>query len=269
MKNILIILALVTGFTQVKAGTIVVDGRYQGKNLYVQNAFSESGVGFCVTEVRVNGELTTDEWNSSAFEVDFLGRQLKLGDPVKIEIRHKDACKYPVRVLNPEVLNPTSTFKVSAMKVDKITGELTWSTTGETGELNFIVEQYRWNKWVKVGTIKGKGIPTKCDYNVMLKPHSGPNKVRVKQIDYSGPRYSTVYQFRTIIPTIQFAPKKVEDEIIFTDDELTQIETMYEIYDQFGNLVLKGFSSKVNASSLKKGVYYLNFDAQTSEFIKR
>ena len=103
----------------------------------------------------------------------------------------------------------------------------------------------------------------------MLKPHSGPNKVRVKQIDYSGPRYSTVYQFRTIIPEIQFAPKKVEDEIIFTDDELTEIETMYEIYDQFGNLVLKGFSSKVNASSLKKGVYYLNFDAKTSEFIKR
>lgn len=269
MKNILFILALVTGFIQANAGVIVLDGRYQGKNLYVQNAFSESGVGFCVTEVRVNGELTTDEWNSSAFEVDFLGRQLKLGDPVKIEIRHKDACKFPVRVLNPEVIKPTSTFKVSAMTVDKISGKLTWSTTGETGELTFIVEQFRWNKWVKVGTVRGKGIPTKCDYQLMLHPHSGQNKVRVKQIDYSGPRYSTVHTFRTIIPELQFAPKKVEDEIIFTDNELNEVETMYEIYDEYGNLVMKGFASRVDASGVKRGVYYINFDAQTSEFLKR
>ena len=30
---------------------IVLDGVYQGKNIYVQNPFAASGVGFCVQEV--------------------------------------------------------------------------------------------------------------------------------------------------------------------------------------------------------------------------
>jgi len=47
------------------AGTITVEGTYQGKNLYVQNPFAEGGVGFCVYEVVVNGKPTTDEVQSS------------------------------------------------------------------------------------------------------------------------------------------------------------------------------------------------------------
>ena len=49
-------------------GVIVLEGHYQGKNLYVQNPFAGSGVGFCTFEVTINGEVTTDEVNSSAFE---------------------------------------------------------------------------------------------------------------------------------------------------------------------------------------------------------
>ena len=37
------------------AGVLVVEGKYQQKNLYVQNGFSSSGVGFCAFQVKVNG----------------------------------------------------------------------------------------------------------------------------------------------------------------------------------------------------------------------
>src|SRR5690606_15482464 len=83
------------------AGVIVVEGRYQGKNLFVQNPFSEAGVGFCVFEVTVNDQIATDEINSSAFEVDLGNYGLKLGDAITVKIKHKDGCT-PV-VLNPEV----------------------------------------------------------------------------------------------------------------------------------------------------------------------
>ena len=56
------------GFSQ--GGVIILEGNYQGKNLYIQNPFGSGGVGFCVTEVLVNGNITTDEINSSAFEID-------------------------------------------------------------------------------------------------------------------------------------------------------------------------------------------------------
>ena len=41
------------------AGVIVLEGQYQGKNLFVQNPFSEAGVGFCVFEVTVNEQIAT------------------------------------------------------------------------------------------------------------------------------------------------------------------------------------------------------------------
>jgi hypothetical protein len=34
------------------AGTIVLEGNYQGKNLFIQNPFSDAGVGFAFTRSR-------------------------------------------------------------------------------------------------------------------------------------------------------------------------------------------------------------------------
>ena len=93
------------------AGNIVLEGNYQGKNLYIKNPYAGTGVGFCVFEVTVNGSVTTDEWNSSAFEIDLSIHDLDLGDQVVVVIKHKDDCPTP-KVLNPEVLNPKSTFKI-------------------------------------------------------------------------------------------------------------------------------------------------------------
>ena len=54
----LILTSLVSG--QNNETSIIHEGHYQGKNLYVQNPFSGSGVGFCVIAVYVNGDVTTD-----------------------------------------------------------------------------------------------------------------------------------------------------------------------------------------------------------------
>ncbi|HLG01961.1 MAG TPA: hypothetical protein VI731_00100, partial [Bacteroidia bacterium] len=79
---------------------LVVIGKYQNKNIYVQNSFNQNGVGFCAYEVFVNGSRTTDEVNSSAFEIDLRPFNLSIGDNVEIWIFHKDGCE--PRVLNPE-----------------------------------------------------------------------------------------------------------------------------------------------------------------------
>ncbi|GAB4377547.1 MAG: hypothetical protein Kow0075_06220 [Salibacteraceae bacterium] len=246
------------------AGTIVLEGNYQGKNLYVKNPFGGSGVGFCVYEVTVNGSVTTDEWNSSAFEIDLSVHNLELGDEVVVVIKHRDDCGGVPKVLNPEVLNPKSTFKTQSISVTP-DGTLKWSTTDEAGVLTFIIEQYRWNKWVYVGEVEGKGRTGKVnEYSFKITPHSGENKFRVKQVDYTGiPRYSPVATFQSNDPPVTFSPTKVEDKIEFSR------ETMYEIYDIHGNIVKKGFAKQVDVSNLKKGLYYLNYDNSTSEFMKK
>src|ERR1700752_3357082 len=122
-----------------QGGVIVIEGNYQGKNLYVQNPFASGGVGFCVTEVYLNGNLTTDETQSSAFEIDFKPHKLTIGDKVEIKIKHKEDCR--PKVLNPEVLKPKSTYEVTAMSVSA-DGTLKWSTKGESGKLPLFIDQF-------------------------------------------------------------------------------------------------------------------------------
>lgn len=260
MKRTIISFLLVIFSLASFAGEITLNGIFQGKNLYVMNPFSSSGVGFCVYEVTVNGKVTTDEINSSAFEIDLSIFQLKIGEKVEVKIKHKENCL--PKVLNPEVLKPKSTFNTVSIGVKN--NKLTWTTTGEAGELQFIAEQFRWNKWVKVGTVQGKGTPGSNTYSVNVYPHSGNNKFRVKQIDFTKkPHYSTEAKYRSLTPPISFSPKKVTTEIVFSG------ETMYEIYNNYGNIVLKGFGAKIDVSKLKKGDYFLNFDNTMDTFKKK
>lgn len=256
-----IILVALFSVCQLNAGVIVLEGHYQGKNLYVQNPFAGSGVGFCTFEVTINGSVTTDEVNSSAFEIDFANFKLNVGDPVIVKIKHKDDCK--PKVLNPEVLKPKSTFEIVAIKVEG-KGKFTWSTKNEAGKLNYIVEQYRWNKWIKVGEVDGLGAASQNNYEFNITPHSGENKFRVKQVDYSGtPRYSQSARFLSDIGEITFSPKKASKEVIFTG------ETLFEIYDTYGGIVKKGFGKTINVTNLKQGMYYLSYDNKNESFIKK
>lgn len=258
----LLLMASVFAAVPAMAGTILLEGNYHGKNLYVQNPFASEGVGYCTFEIKVNGQTTTDEINSSAFEIDLSFFQLKLGAPVEIKILHKDDCK--PKVVNPEVLKPISTFEISAIGIDK-GGELSITTTNETGALPYKIEQFRWNKWVEVGEFDGKGNPEKNDYKVQLTTvHSGQNRFRVKQVDQRGkPRYSFEAKTTSALPEITFSPgdgKKVDSGISFSDN------TLYEIYNAYGNNVMKGVAKNVDVSKLDKGTYYLNYGTQTATF---
>lgn len=246
-----------------QAGTLVMEGNYQGKNLFIQNPFSEAGVGFCVYEVTVNDQIATDEINSSAFEVDMANFGLKIGDKVSVKIKHKDGCT-PL-VLNPEVLRPKSTFDIVKQEIGT-DGTYSWTTANETGELPFIVEQKRWNKWVKVGEVPGTGTPGEHSYSFKVTPHSGENTFRVKQVDLSKKaRFSqSVTHTNASVAPITWSPAKPKDEILFSGN------TLYEVYDQYGNIVKRGYANKIDVSSLKKDLYYLNYDNKMGEtFIKR
>jgi len=260
-KLFFVILISLFAFQVNAAGVIVLEGHYQGKNLYVQNPFAGSGVGFCTFEVTINGEVTTDEVNSSAFEIDFANFQLKIGDPVIVKIKHKDDCK--PKVLNPEVLKPKSTFEIVTMQISN-DGNFDWTTKSETGKLTYIIEQFRWNKWIKVGEVDGVGTEVENKYEFKITPHSGENKFRVKQVDYSGkPRYSQASRYVATVGEITFSPIKAKDFLNFTG------ETLFEVYDSYGNIVKKGFGEKVDVTNLKKGIYYFNYDNKTDTFVKK
>ncbi len=245
------------------AGVIVLEGNYQGKNIFVQNPFSEAGVGFCVFEVTVNDQIATDEINSSAFEIDMNNFGLKLSDKVVLKVKHKDGCT-PV-VLNPEVLRPKSTFDIVKQSIGA-DGTYSWTATNETGELPYVVEQKRWNKWVKVGEVMGIGKPGEHSYSFKVTAHSGENTFRVKQIDMTKrARFSEAVNYTDPgVTAVTWSPVKPKDEIIFSH------ATLFEVYDQYGNIVKRGYADRLEVASLKKDLYYLNYDNKLGEtFIKR
>lgn len=259
-KTLLVFLGLISiTSTKITAGTLILEGKYQSKNLYVQNGYAGSGVGFCAYEVLINGKVSTDEINSTAFEIDFAASQIKPGTPVIVEIKYKDDCM--PKILNPEDIKPKATFEVIGMSVDK-SGLLTWSTKNETGSLPYVVEQFRWNKWIPVGEVQGTGSETVNAYSFQTTAHSGENKFRVKQKGFGAARLSNNVAFKSELKQPTFDLKN-NSTILFS------AETMYEVYDAYGNIVKRGFSSNLDISNLNKGNYYLCFDNVLSDFKKR
>ena len=265
MKN----LTLLIGFLFLSAtvfAALSVEGTYQGKNLYVSNPMDDEGFGYCATKVTVNGDIMPGGTSVGAFEIDFSMFNIEIGEPVFIVIEHNEGCK--PKILNPEVLRPRSTFTVKEMNVSD-DGKLSWITEGEQGKLPFIVEQYRWNKWVTVGEVQGKGSGGSNQYEFKVSPHSGVNTIRVVQVDHSGTkRTSEEKKFTSDVPTVTKTPKQVRNEISFMANG-AGIETRYEIYDAYGNIVKKGVGASVNCSNLLRGVYYINFDNVNEKFIKK
>ena len=186
-----------------------------------------------------------------------------------MKIKHKDDCK--PKVLNPEVLKPRSTFEIITMKIDK-EGLLKWNTKAETGKLPYIIEQYVYTTWKKVGEVEGIGASESNEYSFKIAPHSGKNQFRVKQVDYTNQSHvSKPVEFMSTTPALDFLPKKVNNVIEFVQLANNKVseETMFEIYDQYGNIVKKGFAKQVDVSNLQKGVYYIIYDGKSGEFVKK
>lgn len=247
----------VSAFAQ--QNVLIIKGTYHGENLIIDNPFTSTGLGYCISEIRVNGKMSTDEINSSSFEIDLSVYQLKKGDEITIAIKHKEGCT--PKAVNPNVLEPRSTFDTQSIKVD-MNGVLSWVTTNEVGKLDYIVEQYKWNKWVKVGKVEGLGEMSKNKYSVKVNLHSGINRFRVKQIDYTRrPRYSPEAKLTNLrMQPVQFTKKR--NKIIFTQS------TEYELYDEYGQKKKIGSGKEIDISNLDNGTYYLNYDNTMQEFKK-
>ncbi len=261
MKQALITLILFIYFGQTKSATLVIQGKYQNKNLYVQNFFGGAGVGFCAVEVKVNGRITTDEVNSSAFEIDLAALRLKYGENVTVEIVHKDGCT--PKVLNMEDLKPKPTFEILTMNITSA-GLLKWSTKSENGALPYIIEQFKWNKWVPVGEVDGFGTPENHDYSFQVATHSGENKFRVKQVGLGMvPKFSSSVLLNSMTEKPTFKITNEQDAIQFS------YETGYEAYDIYGFVVKKGYGKEVNIGNLLAGKYYLCYDNMVTEISKK
>ncbi len=233
------------------AEVVVVNGIYQGKDLYVKNPVTTSGVGYCIFEVLVNGKISSDEVNSPAFAIDLGVWKFKQGEPLEIVLRCKESCD--VKIINPEAVYPTSTFEITEIQLDQ-NGLLTWKTRNESAVLPYIIEQFKWNRWIKVGETNGQGSKNENTYAFQTAMTSGVNTFRIYQLDHKGQRLSTEVSVESALPTISIKNTKINDSIDFSAD------TDYEVYSEYGTLVKSGRGKSVDTSKFYKGKYYVSYD---------
>lgn len=247
--------------TEDKEGTYIIEGKYLDQNVYLQNSICNSGIGYCAYEVRVNGELLTENIQSNSFEIDFNNIKIDKGDDVFIEVKHQSKCQ--IKLLNPDALIPDVTFDLVDIKITN-DGMLKWSTINESYSMPFIIQQHRWNKWQNIGEVNGYGKSVLTNYSFKVDFNSGENEFRVVQ-KRKNDRYnvSEVVCYNNPIPKLNFTFNKSKREIIFSE------YTKYEIHNEYGVLLKRGYDNIVDVKNLANGDYWLSYDNFTEKFKKK
>lgn len=257
MKSGFLILCILTLSVFAFAQKIELEGTYQGKNIYVQNPASGTD-SYCTEKVLVNGKEVPFK-HSSAYEIRLDTLELKIDDPVKVEIYHKHDCKPKVITQN---YTPKGNFDLVSISVDS-NHVLHWISKNELNKLTYTIEQFRWNKWIKVGEVDGIGGMQENAYSFQTQPHSGKNKFRVKQVASGKPRISQAVDFEVPDLGVKIVSHSVNGNLLQFNKE-----TMFELYDQDGNIVRKGTGKSIDMKGLKRGHYYINYDNEMGEIDK-
>ena len=240
--------------------TLVLQGNYCGKNIYVLNPSNGSDTSFCVRKIFVNGKVSHDELHSNSFEIDFSLLGINNGDPLKIAIIHNKNCK--PKIINPSVIQLQSTFAFVNYKIDKA-GKITWTVKGDLYS-SFVVEQYRWQKWIPAGEVDITDTLRKNNYAFQIKPYFGSDEFRISQTDDKGNIvYTKELKYHSPTKELFLTYTKSTEEITFTG------ETAYEIFDENGNFISDGYAATVNVKDIPKGKYWINYDNKTEEISKK
>ncbi len=237
-----------------------IQGVFTGANIYIVNPFADSEDRFTIESISINDKEYIEDMESSAFEIDLAHMGFKLGEDLRFCIKYKDSIM--PSIMNIEAIKALSSFKMKRAFVDK-DQFLNWKCLNEVGSLPFNVQQYRWNKWVTVGQLRGVGTSGVNNYRIKVPIHSGENMFRIHQVDYTEKdNYSDTIQYKSRLKPVQLVNKKVKTLLKFS------APTQFQIFDLFGNLIYDGFGGEVRFDDLIPGKYYVNFDNTIGEFIK-
>lgn len=136
------------GFAQEKTQNgLAIEGEYKGKNILIKNPYGKGGVGFCVSEVRVNGKTTSDEINATLFQIKLDKLGLKIGDKVRAEIIFNEGC---MPQASPMIMTLGAIKKGSDKEMKMVmVGKFMWAnvflTNPKTDNTNYSISEIKVN----------------------------------------------------------------------------------------------------------------------------
>ncbi len=221
----------------------MISGVYRGKDLFVQNPYTNVEGSFCIEYIAVNDVHVIDQPSTSAVRIDLSDYALE--DSIKVFIKHHSICK--PRVLNSEVLVGGNQFSFIQIMADD--AAISWITTGEIpGFGYYIVEKLKLDGWFPVDTIKAKGNLDNNQYSVGVDHYAGENRFKLHY--YNGDRVlsSDEFEFYSSLEPITYFP---EDNIY----ELINLSrpTDYVIKNYLGQVLMQGYGQDIVVFGLPYG----------------
>ncbi|MFN7910485.1 MAG: hypothetical protein ACK5QC_01600 [Bacteroidota bacterium] len=130
-----------SGIIKELCNKLIIVGIYNSKDLMIKDSFGKNGIGYCVTEVKINGKITSDETSEEIFKINLSDHQFKKGDKFELTILYKDSCG-PIK--EPLLMNPGS------IKADESSGNNSLIIEGKNFNSSLFVVNPR--------SVKGYGI---------------------------------------------------------------------------------------------------------------
>ena len=229
----------------------IVSGIYNEKNLYFYTPSCKISSDRDKVVAKFKNKIVFESSQPKSFQVDLSKKGLVYGDIIELQLFYM-GCK-PFLV-NEESIEKRNSFKISDLQVSD-SGKVSFKTFNEIDKFPFIIQQYKWSKWVSVAKVRGEGGDSWKAYRVKSMITSGVNKFRVVRYNlWKPPTMSEEYIFTSLKESIDFNYDRNIKKVIFSDI------TSYEVKNEYGENVLTGLGDKIDMSELGKGLYFIAFD---------
>lgn len=246
--RLLLLIFFLTSVNVINA-QVLIEGRYLGTNLYIQNPWDENDE-FCIDSVFVNGTKYSEELETAAFQIKLDSLGFSLDDPLKVNIYHKNGCK-------PSVLNQITQYRhvdINITDVNIVNDTIYWNASKEVAG-HFYVQVYRWNKWLTLDSIQKHLRESAFKYALTNDLHTGDNTIRIRSVNVLNRyTYSETIKYNSNVEEVTYSIDNKSNLIVFSRI------TRFEIFDQYGLKVLDGKGASVNLNQLPNKTYYLNLD---------
>ena len=259
-KGVIFLFFVLASIISASAGVLTVKGVYQGKNLFVQNPYSNNE--FCTVSVFVNNKKVLSYPKVSAYEIDL--SHLTMNTAITVKILHRNNCL--PKVLNVQVIKSSSRFAFTSLNVDA--DALNWSTKGERAGGEYVLQRLNASSlWEDLEEIKGKESPSANYYTKRADHNTGLNQYRLKFIEKSGLIfYSKAVTFKLVRTPIAIYPRRVSDVLNFVSEKPVR----YTIYDKNGSKMKEGKAITIDCTELPGDDHYtIVFDNQKKSFYKK
>lgn len=237
---------------------LTLSGVYRGRDIFVQNPYTNVEGSFCIAYIEVNGVRVIEQPDLSAVKVDL--SKFSINDSVNILIKHLSMCE--PRILNADVLDAGNSFAYIQIIADD--ASISWVTTGELpGRGWYEILKMKLEGWTPIDTVLAKGNLDNNQYSVGVDHYSGENLFMIKfhYNDLTTP--SEEFSFYSDLEPISYFPEdKIYDLITLSRN------TDWVIKNHEGKILLQGYGRDLVVSSLPYGELIMVIE-NNEEFIFR